>query len=601
MRNWCARHPIYFMGLYALFYLTFFALLERTIQTPDLLVHCRLDDLIPFCKYAIIPYSLWFPWIPFTLFFILYKGERSDFWRLCLPLFAGMTMALLFYAIVPNGLALRPRYVPGNDIFAKAVQSLYRTDTPMNVCPSIHVFNSVTLMLAYYRTRCFDAPRLRWMRPAAAVAAEPSYQLGSQGTQAGLSPVGQVCFFGTEQKGTTMPAKFELIAPCFFGCESTAKFELTRIGAENIRVEDGRLSFCGGAEMIAAANLNLRTVERVMLLLARYKATTFDELFDGVYSIPWEEFLPADAAFPVTGSSLNSQLTSIPACQSVIKKAVVKRLMKGHRTTVLPESGVEYKVRFMLRKNVCEIMLDTTGEGLHKRGYRRNAMEAPLRETLAATIADLGRVRRDSLVEDPFCGSGTLLIEAAQKAMNIAPGLKRRFAAERYSFVPAALWAEQRQKALAESKLDVGFEAFGYDIDPAAVAQANVNAKLAGVENRCHFEVADVATFAAKPEAIVLTNPPYGERLGTIEGAAKLARTLGQQMEASPCAGLYAITADMDFELHYGKRANKRRKMYNGMIPCQLYMYYNAPKTEKMAKPMPKSGFDGKRTHFEKK
>ena len=241
-----------------------------------------------------------------------------------------------------------------------------------------------------------------------------------------------------------MPAKFELIAPCFFGCESTAKFELTRIGAENIRVEDGRLSFCGGAEMIAAANLNLRTVERVMLLLARYKATTFDELFDGVYSIPWEEFLPADAAFPVTGSSLNSQLTSIPACQSVIKKAVVKRLMKGHRTTVLPESGVEYKVRFMLRKNVCEIMLDTTGEGLHKRGYRRNAMEAPLRETLAATIADLGRVRRDSLVEDPFCGSGTLLIEAAQKAMNIAPGLKRRFAAERYSFVPTGQSSARR-------------------------------------------------------------------------------------------------------------------------------------------------------------
>ena len=188
-----------------------------------------------------------------------------------------------------------------------------------------------------------------------------------------------------------------------------------------------------------------------------------------------------------------------------------------------------------------------------------------------------------------------------QERAQLLRWVKRRFAAERYSFVPAALWAEQRQKALAESKLDVGFEAYGYDIDPAAVAQANANAKLAGVENRCHFEVADVATFAAKPEAIVLTNPPYGERLGTIEGAAKLARTLGQQMEASPCAGLYAITADMDFELHYGKRANKRRKMYNGMIPCQLYMYYNAPKTEKVAKPMPKSGFDGKRTHFEKK
>ena len=169
MRNWCSRHPIYFMALYALFYLTFFTLLERTVQTPDLWVHCRLDDLIPFCKYAVIPYFLWFPWIPFTLFFILYKGPRADFWRLCLPLFAGMTMALLFYAVVPNGLALRPRYVVGNDIFARAVRSLYRTDTPMNVCPSIHVFNSVTLMLAYYRSRCFDALRLRWMRPAAAV------------------------------------------------------------------------------------------------------------------------------------------------------------------------------------------------------------------------------------------------------------------------------------------------------------------------------------------------------------------------------------------------------------------------------------------------
>ena len=349
-----------------------------------------------------------------------------------------------------------------------------------------------------------------------------------------------------------MPAKFELIAPCFFGCESTAKFELTRIGAENIRVDDGRLSFAGGAEMIAAANLNLRTVERVMLLLARYRAATFDDLFDGVYDIPWEELLPADAAFPVTGSSLNSQLSSVPACQSIIKKAVVKRLMAKHHTSVLPETGAEYKIRFMLRKDQCEIMLDTTGDGLHKRGYRRNAMEAPIRETLAATIADLGRVRRDSLVEDPFCGSGTLLIEAAQKAMNIAPGLKRRFAAERYGFVPTAIWAEQRQKALAEAKLDVGFEAFGYDIDPAAVALANANAKLA--------------------------------------------RTLGRQMEAHPCAGVYAITADMDFETHYGKRANKRRKMYNGMIPCQLYMYYSAPKLEHTAKPMPKSGFDGKRT-----
>ena len=398
-----------------------------------------------------------------------------------------------------------------------------------------------------------------------------------------------------------MSAQYELIAPCFFGCESTASFELRRIGAEEIRVTDGRLTFRGGAEMIAAANLNLRTVERVMVLLASYPASTFDELFDGVYNIHWEELLPADAAIPVTGSSLDSQLTSVPACQSIIKKAIVKRMMQGYHTSVLPESGVEYRVRFMLRKNLCEIMLDTTGEGLYKRGYRRNAMEAPIRETLAATIADLGRVRRDSLVEDPFCGSGTLVIEAAQKALNMAPGLKRRFAAERYSFVPASVWAEQRQLALAQTRLDAGFEGIGYDIDPAAVALANANAKLAGVDKRCRFEVADVAQFAARPEAIVLTNPPYGERMGTIEGAARLARTLGRQMEAHPCQGLYAITADLEFESHYGKRANKRRKMYNGMIPCQLYMYYNVPNREQKpaaaAKPLPKTGFDGKRSY----
>ena len=157
------------MALYALFYLSFFALLERTIQTPDLWVHCRLDDLIPFCKYAIVPYILWFPWIPFTLFYLLYKAPREDFWRLCIPLFTGMTMTLLFYAIVPNGLALRPHFVPGNDIFAQLVRMIYRSDTPMNVCPSIHVFNSVTLMLAYYRSAIFDAPRRRWMRSAAMV------------------------------------------------------------------------------------------------------------------------------------------------------------------------------------------------------------------------------------------------------------------------------------------------------------------------------------------------------------------------------------------------------------------------------------------------
>ena len=372
-----------------------------------------------------------------------------------------------------------------------------------------------------------------------------------------------------------MPNEFTLVAPCFFGTESTLSFEVRRLGAQNVQVTDGRVAFSGGPEMIAAANLNLRTAERVLLLLKTFPASTFDELFDGVNAIPWEELIPADAQFPVKGSSLSSQLSSVPACQSIVKKAVVKRLQAGHKTVTLPETGALYKIRFAIRKNVVEVMLDTSGDGLHKRGYRRNATLAPIKETLAAAIADVGRVRRDSLVQDPFCGSGTLVIEAAQKALNIAPGLRRRFAAEQFDFVPAAVWREQRQKALDETKLDAAFEGVGYDIDPAAVALANANAKLAGVGERCRFEVADVKDFTAAQNAIVLTNPPYGERLGDAAEAAGLARTLGQVWQRHPGQGLYAITADAEFETHFGKKAARRRKIYNGMIPCQLYMYFD--------------------------
>ena len=227
-----------------------------------------------------------------------------------------------------------------------------------------------------------------------------------------------------------MPNMYTLVAPCFFGTEHTLSFEVKRLGAQNVKVTDGRVAFEGDAAMIAAANLNLRTAERVLLLLKTFPATTFDELFDGVYSIPWEELIPVDAQFPVKGSSLSSQLSSVPACQSIVKKAIVKRLQYGHKTTTLPETGALYKIRFALRKNVVEVMLDTSGDGLHKRGYRKNATLAPIKETLAATIADVGFVRRDSTVQDPFCGSGTLVIEAAQKALNIAPGssVRTRFA-----------------------------------------------------------------------------------------------------------------------------------------------------------------------------
>ncbi|MDD4850179.1 MAG: class I SAM-dependent RNA methyltransferase [Gemmiger sp.] len=381
-----------------------------------------------------------------------------------------------------------------------------------------------------------------------------------------------------------MPTSYTLVSPCFFGTEATLSFEVKRLGAQDVKVTDGRVAYTGDAALIAAANLNLRTAERVLLLLKTYTATTFDELFDGVYSIPWEELIPADGEFPVKGSSLSSQLSSVPACQSIVKKAIVKRLQTGHKTTALPETGALYKIRFAIRKNVVEVMLDTSGDGLHKRGYRRNATLAPIKETLAAAIADLGHVRRDSLVEDPFCGSGTLIIEAAQKALNMAPGLRRRFAAEQFDFVPPALWNEQRQKALAETRMDAAFAGVGYDIDPEAVALATTNAKLAGVGERCRFEVADVRDYTPNPAAITLTNPPYGERLGDVQQAAALAQILGERWAQNPGAGLYAITADAEFEAHFGRKAVKRRKIYNGMIPCQVYMYFQKPGEGRFAK-----------------
>lgn len=367
---------------------------------------------------------------------------------------------------------------------------------------------------------------------------------------------------------------YHMIAPCYFGTESAAAFDFKRAGAQNVAVTDGRVAFDGDEDVLAAANLWSRCAERVLILLATAAVTTFDELFDAVSAVPWEEFIPADGAFPVKGSSLSSQLSSVPACQSIVKKAVVERLKRGHKTALLPETGALYKVRFSIRKNVAEIMLDTSGDGLHKRGYRRNATLAPIKETLAAAMIDLGRIYPDTRAEDPFCGSGTLIIEAALKAANIAPGLRRRFAAEQYAFIPAEAWRRQRQKALDEVRRDCTFQGVGCDVDPAAIAVAQANAKKAGVEKLCSFSVADVADFAPQPGAMVFTNPPYGERLGDLAGAARLEQTLGRRLREYSVRGAYIITADAQFEQNFGRKAKRRRKLYNGMIPCQVYMYF---------------------------
>ena len=397
---------------------------------------------------------------------------------------------------------------------------------------------------------------------------------------------------------------YELIAPCHFGLEAVMKREILDLGYEIERVEDGKVTFLADAEGIAYANLFLRTTERILLKVGQVHAETYDELFEATKALPWEKFIPKNGKFWVTkANSIKSKLFSPSDIQSIMKKAIVERLKQVYHMEWFPEDGAQYPIRVSILKDEVTIGLDTSGVSLHKRGYRKLTAKAPITETLAAALIMLTPWKGDRILVDPFCGSGTFPIEAAMMAADIAPGLNRSFLAEQWThLVPKKCWMDAAEDARYRIRNDIETDIQGFDIDGDVIKSARENAKLAGVEKRCHFEVADVADFAAKPEAIVLTNPPYGERMSTIEGAAKLARTLGQQMAEHPCAGLYAITADMEFESHYGKRANKRRKMYNGMIPCQLYMYYEAPKFEHKAKPMPKQGFDGKRTvEFKKK
>lgn len=367
---------------------------------------------------------------------------------------------------------------------------------------------------------------------------------------------------------------FNFVAPCYFGLESAAVFDFKKIGAKNISVTDGRITFSGDEETLAKANLWSRSTERIMILLSTFPAKTFDELFDGVSEIAWEKYIPRNGKFPVKGSSLSSQLSSVPACQSIVKKAVVERLRSGHRVEFLPERGEDYRIRFSIRKDKAEVFLDTSGDGLHKRGYRRTAGAAPIKETLAAAMADFGRIRKNSIMQDPFCGSGTLVIESALKAMNIAPGLQRRFAAEYYDFLPENLFEDLRIAARKEIYKDATFEGYGFDIDPFAIELANYNAKIAGVGDRCKFREADATSFTPSPDSIILTNPPYGERMMEEADVTLLEQEFGDVMRKNPVSGAYIITADQDFEIHFGEKAHKRRKVYNGMIPCQIYMYY---------------------------
>lgn len=369
--------------------------------------------------------------------------------------------------------------------------------------------------------------------------------------------------------------KFNLIAPCIFGVEGILADELRRIGAEDVNAENGRVLFSGDASMIACANINSRFAERIMLNLGSFKAMTFTELFDGVKAIPLENYISIKDAFPVKGWSLNSQLHSIPDCQSIIKKACVERLKSVYKTNWFEETGPIHQIQFSIMKDQVTVMLDSTGHGLHKRGYRATANAAPIKETLAAAMCDLARIYPDTKIYDPFCGSGTILIEAALMAKKQAPGLRQHFAAERFSFIPESVWREQRSAAMDRILPNIEFEAHGYDIDPECVKLTLENAKKAGVERYVTAEVRDISDFRL-PEGrtLVITNPPYGERLLDIKAAEKLYGVMGKVFVRELGKKYYVISPHDEFEKFFGTKADKKRKLYNGMIKCDLNMYF---------------------------
>lgn len=369
----------------------------------------------------------------------------------------------------------------------------------------------------------------------------------------------------------------QLVATCLFGLEKVLGEEIDALGYQRVETIDGRVIFSAPESAVAVCNIRLRYAERVMILLSRFRVTTFEDLYQGTKAIPWEDYVGREGAFPVKGHSVRSALYSIPDCQKITKKAVVDRLASVYHIARLPESGPLYQIEFFILKDEVHLMIDTTGTTLHKRGYRPVSNAAPLRETLAAGMVKMSRPRENVLLVDPLCGSGTIAIEAALLTGNIAPGLKRSFAAEQFSMLPSSVWQEEREKAKSEIR-PWESKIYAYDIDPMCVTMAKENARRAGVEDRIVFRVADVRNFRSpEPEArgTIVTNPPYGERLLDLQQARDLASAMGKAFQnAVPSWQLYIISSDEKFEQFFGRRANKVRKLYNGMIRCGFYQFF---------------------------
>lgn len=379
-----------------------------------------------------------------------------------------------------------------------------------------------------------------------------------------------------------MNDQFEIIVPTLFGLEALVSKELYRLGYETLKTEDGKVTFLGDYDAVCRANMWLRCGERVLIKVGEFKAETADELYEGVYSMPWERFISKDEAFPVKGRTIRSVLNSDRNSQIMIKKAIADKLGKSYGITWLPETGTMYQIQFTIINNVVTLMIDTTGVALHKRGYRTQANLAPLRETIAASMVMISYWKFEDQLIDPFCGSGTIPIEAAMFKRNIAPGLTRHFAFENFSQFDKKLIQDVIDEAKDSVHKNVMLDIMASDIDPYALEITEANAKRAGVSEFINISHSDARRISTESiGGSIITNPPYGERLSDLEESRRLYRDLHKSFEKLPKWSYYILTSHEEFEKEFGRKSDRRRKIYNGMLRCWLYQYYGNKPTKK--------------------
>ncbi|WP_026667175.1 THUMP domain-containing class I SAM-dependent RNA methyltransferase [Butyrivibrio sp. AE2005] len=370
--------------------------------------------------------------------------------------------------------------------------------------------------------------------------------------------------------------KMELIAPCHFGLEAVLKKEIIDLGYDITEVSDGRITFAGDADAVCRANIGLRTAERILIKVGAFRAESFEELYQGVKELPWEEFIPERGKFWVKkASSVKSKLFSPSDIQSITKKAIVEKLKLSYHTDWFKEDAESYPIRVFIMKDEVTVALDTTGDSLHKRGYRKLESKAPIAENLAAALIMLTPWNGSRILVDPFCGSGTIPIEAAMMAANIAPGMNRNFTAESWThLITPQNWKDVREEAQEEIITDIDVDIQGYDLEPEMVEIARINAKKAGVENMIHFQARDIADLShRKKYGFIITNPPYGERIGEKEILPQLYKTIGERYKSLDAWSMYLITGYEQAEKYIGKKADKNRKIYNGMIKTYFYQF----------------------------